>query len=246
MTELNNDSQRRVIVIPARLASTRLPNKPLQKIGSKSLIQWVYERACTSCLCHEVLVATDSDVIADVVLSFGGKVVMTAADLRSGTDRVHEALHGREADLVVNLQCDEPFIDGAMIDALFAALMDGRAEMVTLCTSVSGADEYDDPNTVKVVLDSEGFALYFSRSPIPYVRGPQPPSLYKHIGIYGFTRDFLKSFVAFDQGVLERSESLEQLRALEKRCPVLVLSTVYEGFGIDTERDLEKARTLLA
>jgi 3-deoxy-manno-octulosonate cytidylyltransferase (CMP-KDO synthetase) len=250
---------KRIIVIPARYASTRLPGKPLIDIGGKPLLQWVYEGGRRSKLADGVLIATDDEKIEKVALAFGAEAIMTDPALPSGTDRVFAALQSREADLVMNLQGDEPFIEAAIIDQLFSVMEDGDADMATLCCPITDEQEYRDPNTVKVVLDSSGFALYFSRSPIPYLRTfdsepyPGTPvsgvrtrnSLYKHIGIYAFTRTFLQQFVSMPKSPLEKAEALEQLRILENGYKIKVIITDYSGFGIDTPEDLERARKLL-
>lgn len=237
---------RKLIVIPARYESTRLPGKPLLEIAGKSLIQIVYERASQSRLQDGVIVATDDERILHAVTAFGGEAVMTGSSCRSGTDRVFEAISGREADLIVNLQGDEPFMRPDMADLLFSVMEEEDLDMATLCSSITDDREYHDPNTVKVVLDGRGFALYFSRSPIPYLRnGAVKPLLYKHIGIYAFKRDFLERFVKMQRSRLEELESLEQLRVLENGFRIRVLTTQYDGFGIDTPADLERARLTL-
>jgi len=237
---------RKLIVIPARYESTRLPGKPLLEIAGKSLIQLVYERASQSRLQDGVIVATDDERILHAVTAFGGEAVMTGSSCRSGTDRVFEAISGREADLIVNLQGDEPFMRPDMADLLFSVMEEEDLDMATLCSSITDDREYHDPNTVKVVLDGRGFALYFSRSPIPYLRnGAVKPLLYKHIGIYAFKRDFLERFVKMQRSRLEELESLEQLRVLENGFRIRVLTTQYDGFGIDTPADLERARLTL-
>jgi len=236
---------KRVIVIPARIASTRLPKKPLQKIGGKPLVQWVHEKAMRAQRVDSVLIATDDAKIREAALTFGAEVIMTEVSIASGTDRVYHAIKDRKADIIVNLQCDEPMIRPDMIDTLFAAIENERLDMATLCTPLTQKSEYTDPNTVKVVIDKYGFALYFSRSPIPYQRRKRGALLYKHIGIYGFSRGFLEKFVSLEKGVLEETESLEQLRALENGYRIKVLPTEYDGFGIDTEEDLKKARRVL-
>jgi 3-deoxy-manno-octulosonate cytidylyltransferase (CMP-KDO synthetase) len=228
---------KKLIVIPARFGSTRLPGKPLRTLLDKPLIRWVYEKALSSSADH-VLVATDDTRIMEACASFGAEAVMTSPDLRSGTDRVYEAISGRPGDLIVNLQGDEPFIEPPMIDALFKVLGEEDLPMATLCTPLTG--DFSDPDTVKVVLDRNGYALYFSRSPIPYLRGKDVPT-YGHIGVYGFTRAFLSLYVAMERGMLEEAESLEQLRVLEHGLKIKVLPVTYHGFGIDTEEDLKKA-----
>lgn len=235
---------KRLIVIPARYGSTRLPGKPLRTIRNRPLIQWVYEKALSS-RADRVLVATDDTRIEEACLAFGAEVVMTSSALTSGTDRVHEAISGQEGDLIVNLQGDEPFIESSMIDALFHLLEAERIEMATLCTSIT-VEDAANPNLVKVVLDKRGFALYFSRSPIPFLRGEKRMPLYGHVGIYGFSRAFLTRFVAMERGALEEAESLEQLRALEHGTRIRVIPVEYHGFGIDTEEDLQRAEKAVA
>ncbi len=242
---------KKIIVIPARYASTRLPGKPLIDIGGKSLLQRVYDGACRSKLSDGTLIATDDERIKKAALAFGAEVIMTDPALPSGTDRVFSAIQDKEADLVVNLQGDEPFIEPSIIDQLFSALEKGDVAMATLCCPITDESEYRNPNTVKVVLDNSGFALYFSRSPIPYVNNSKfkiqnSKFVYKHIGIYGFTRSFLEQFVAMPKSPLEEAESLEQLRVLENGYKIKVIVTGYSGFGIDTPDDLERARKLLA
>jgi 3-deoxy-manno-octulosonate cytidylyltransferase (CMP-KDO synthetase) len=242
---------KKIIVIPARYASTRLPGKPLIDIGGKPLLQWVYEGACRSKLADGILIATDDERIKNIANNFGAEAIMTDANLQSGTDRVFAAIQGGEADLIINLQGDEPFIEPSIIDQLFSTMEKGGVETATLCCPITDENEYRDPNTVKVVLDSSGFALYFSRSPIPFLRSPNselrtPNCLYKHIGIYAFTRSFLQQFVSMPKSRLEEAESLEQLRILENSYKIKVIITEYDGFGIDTPDDLERARKLLA
>jgi 3-deoxy-manno-octulosonate cytidylyltransferase (CMP-KDO synthetase) len=241
---------KKIIVIPARYASTRLPGKPLIDIGGKSLLQRVYEGACRSTLSDGTLIATDDERIRKAALAFGAEVIMTDPALPSGTDRVFAAIQDKEADLVVNLQGDEPFVEPSIIDQLFSALEEGDIAMATLCCPITDESEYRNPNTVKVVLDNSGFALYFSRSPIPYIKNSKfkiqnSKFIYKHIGIYGFTRSFLEQFVALPKSPLEETESLEQLRVLENGYKIKVIVTGYSGFGIDTPDDLERARQLL-
>jgi 3-deoxy-manno-octulosonate cytidylyltransferase (CMP-KDO synthetase) len=260
-------AMKKVIVIPSRYASTRLPGKPLREIGGKPIIRCVYEKAMESRLKDEVIIATDDERIRDAVVSFGADAVMTSPDCRSGTDRCREAIQGRTADIIVNLQGDEPFIRPDMVDMLFDVMAKERLDMATLCSPIIDEEEYTNPNTVKVVLDKSGFALYFSRSPIPYfsVHGSRftvhgnsqsehlPPStchlpqcIYKHIGIYAFSRSFLEKYVTMEKSPLEETESLEQLRVLENGYKIKVLLTDYNGFGIDTEEDLKRAQTVIS
>jgi 3-deoxy-manno-octulosonate cytidylyltransferase (CMP-KDO synthetase) len=242
---------KRVIVIPARYASSRLPGKPLIDIGGKPLLQWVYEGARMSKLAEDILIATDDERVKTIASTFGADAIMTDPALPSGTDRVFAAIQGKEADFVINLQGDEPFIEASSIDQLFLAMDKGDVQMATLCCPLTDGSEYRDPNTVKVVLDSSGFALYFSRSPIPHIKTKNFElrtlnCFYKHIGIYGFTRSFLQRFVFMPKSPLEATESLEQLRVLENGYKIKVIVTGYKGFGIDTPEDLERARELLA
>jgi 3-deoxy-manno-octulosonate cytidylyltransferase (CMP-KDO synthetase) len=237
---------KKTIVIPARFGSTRLPGKPLLDLCGKPLIQWVYERAWESRLADEILIATDDEQIRDRVQSFGAEAVMTSVACMSGTDRVYEAVRGKNSDIVVNLQGDEPFIRSDMIDAIFSIIEHENLDMATLCCPLKDNHEYEDPNTVKVVLDRAGYALYFSRAPIPYVRDDRRASLYKHVGIYGFSMTLLERFVRMEKGRLEDTESLEQLRVLENGYKIRVLTTQYDGFGIDTGEDLKRAEKILA
>jgi 3-deoxy-D-manno-octulosonate cytidylyltransferase len=237
---------RRAIVIPARYGSTRLPAKPLQDIAGKPLIQWVYERACKSRLADMVLIATDDERIRERCAAFGAEAIMTSPDCQSGTDRVYEAMRDKEADIIVNLQGDEPQIRADMIDTLMEVMAAEKLQMGTLCTHITDSGDYESVHTAKVALDKNNFALYFSRSPIPYLRNRDfPMSLYKHIGIYAFSRSFLETFVNLPKGKLEQAESLEQLRVLEAGYRIKCLLVQYDGIGIDTEDDLQRARTLL-
>jgi 3-deoxy-manno-octulosonate cytidylyltransferase (CMP-KDO synthetase) len=234
-----------IVVIPARYGSTRLPGKALADIGGKPLIQWVYERACESKLQDEVLIATDDERIEQACRAFGAPVVMTSPECASGTDRVYEAVKDGGADIVVNLQGDEPQIRGDMIDMLIRAVREGSLEMATLCAYITEPHDYKSPHVAKVVLDRNGFALYFSRAPLPFFQKSVSIPTYRHIGIYAFSRPFLEIFVTLPVGRLEQAESLEQLRALEAGYRIKALLTDYEGIGVDTENDLERVRQIL-
>jgi 3-deoxy-manno-octulosonate cytidylyltransferase (CMP-KDO synthetase) len=236
---------KRLVVIPARYGSTRLPAKPLAEIAGRPLIRWVYDAARQSKLADEVVVATDDARIYDAVRAFGAAAVMTSPACPSGTDRVCEAVKGKEADVVINVQGDEPFIRGDLIDTLFAAFEREPLEMATLCCPLADKDEYSNPDVVKAVLDAKGFALYFSRSPIPFFRRTTGMPMHKHIGIYAYSRAFLETFVKLPKGKLEETESLEQLRALEAGHRIKALIVDYDGISIDTPEDLEKARLRL-
>jgi len=243
-----------VVVIPARYGSTRLPGKALADIAGKPLVQRVYERARESKLQSDVLIATDDERIRDACRSFGAPVIMTSPECKSGTDRVFEAVKAVEADIVssdivandivVNLQGDEPQIRGDMIDTLIQAVKDDNLDMVTLCAYITEPHDYKSPHTAKVVLDRNGFALYFSRAPLPFFQHSVSIPTYRHIGIYAFSRSFLETFVNLPVGPLERAESLEQLRALEAGHRIKVLLTDYEGIGVDTENDLRRVREI--
>ncbi len=234
----------RAIVIPARYGSSRFPGKPLVRIAGKPLIQWVYEAATSSSAADEVVVATDDERIARCVESFGGRAVLTP-QCPTGTDRVAWVTKNEGANwrFVVNLQGDEPLITADAIDAVFEALEETPNSIVTLKKRIEDGEDYADPNVVKVVTDVAGFALYFSRSPIPYIR--KKGVAYRHIGVYGFSREVLLRFVGLPQSTLEIVEQLEQLRALENGIPIRVLETDYEAVGVDVPEDVERVEKLL-
>lgn len=233
-------------VIPARFASTRLPGKPLADIAGKPMIQRVYERASLAKLPDEVLVATDNDKVFAAVKNFGGSVVMTSAKHATGTDRLAEvAQKYPDVDVIINVQGDEPLIEPSIIDNLAEVFeKDSELNMATLMTPISEAEQ-NNPNNVKVVTDLQGYALYFSRSLLPYPRKAGEIPVYKHIGIYAYRRDFLLRFAAMPSTPLEKSESLEQLRALENGYKIKVLKTDFHFIGVDTVEDLEKVNQLL-
>lgn len=230
------------MVIPARYASERLPGKPLLSETGKPLIQHVYERARKARLPGDVVVATDDARIYAAVRGFGGKVVMTAARHPSGTDRVAEAARRLPHTLIVNVQGDEPEIDPGLIDRVAAALRDDRrADWVTAARPVPGSPGLRDPSVVKVVADRDGYALYFSRSVIPHARGADvPPRALVHVGIYGFRREALARFSETPPSPLERTERLEQLRALELGMRIRVLETRRASRSIDTPEDYRR------
>ncbi|MEN6520940.1 MAG: 3-deoxy-manno-octulosonate cytidylyltransferase [Armatimonadota bacterium] len=236
-----------VAIIPARMASTRLPGKPLADICGKPMIQRVYERAKSAARVSDVLVATPDNEVINTVTSFGGKAVMTSPDHRSGTDRLAEAASVlRDDDIVINVQGDEPLVPPDAIDQLIGPLLKTDApEMTSLMRPVSRT-EATDPNLVKVVADTSGKALYFSRSPIPYVRDEHPAlKTYGHIGLYGYSVRALKEFSRLKPTPLEMAESLEQLRALESGWRIQMIETDFSPIGVDTEEDLIKVRMLL-
>ena len=239
------------VVIPARYASTRLPGKPLLKIGSKYLIQMVYERAREASGVGDVVVATDDERILDAVKSFGGDARMTDADHACGTDRVAQVVreHLADVDVVVNVQGDEADIQPDQIEQVISLLAeDSDASMTTLACRMTNAEALANPNQVKVVCDARGRALYFSRSAIPHVRdeNARDGSFLGHLGIYGYRRDFLLKFTELPQTELEKKERLEQLRALEHGYIIRVGITDHVMFGIDTPEDLERFRERMA
>ncbi len=241
-----------IAVIPARYGSTRFPGKSLAPIEGRPMIQWVYERTQRSALLDRVIVATDDGRILEAVRSFGGEALMTSADHATGTDRIAEVARSIPCGLVVNVQGDEPLIDPAMIDEAIAPLAaDPSIPMGTVARRVDDPADVADPNVVKVVLDRRGFALYFSRAPIPWDRDrwaerTSPADVadggpwYKHIGLYVYRREFLLSYAAMEQTPLETAEKLEQLRALEQGHRIRVVVTRYDSFGVDIPDDLSK------
>lgn len=235
-------------VIPARYASTRLPGKPLSMIAGKTMIQHVYERACQAQMPDEVIVATDNELVEKAVAAFGGKAVMTSPDHPSGTDRLAEvALMYPDVDVIVNVQGDEPMIPPEVIDNLAKAFeADAELNMATMKVAMDEAD-YDNPAAVKVVTDLNGYALYFSRSLMPYPRNkPEGYKVYKHVGIYAYRRNFLLKYAALQPTPLEKAESLEQLRALENGYKIKVLESAFKGIGVDTPEDLAAVNELFA
>ena len=226
-------------IIPARYASTRLLGKPLRDIAGKPMIVRVYERAVQAKRVQDVVVATDDERIRTAVEEHGGRAVMTRTDHATGTDRLAEVAEKMtDYDLIINVQGDEPLIDPTVIDALVEPfLADARLSMATAKTLLTDEEEIANPNNVKVITDLTDNALYFSRARIPYARN-EGANVYKHIGIYAYRRDFLLSYARMAQTPLERSESLEQLRALENGHRIHVIETDAVFIGVDTEEDL--------
>jgi 3-deoxy-manno-octulosonate cytidylyltransferase (CMP-KDO synthetase) len=239
-------------VIPARYASTRFPAKPLADLSGKSMVQRVYEQVKKSKLITAVVVATDHPEIFEHVKKFGGNVCMTKENHASGTDRCFEALtlQQKEFKYVINIQGDEPFIQPEQID-LLAKLLDGKTEIATLVKKIEDGEQLFNPNVVKAVVSKDQFALYFSRSPIPHIRNVQETdwvskhTFYKHIGMYGYRADILKQLTTLPVSILEKAESLEQLRWLESGYRISVGETQTETMGIDTPEDLERALAYL-
>jgi 3-deoxy-manno-octulosonate cytidylyltransferase (CMP-KDO synthetase) len=235
------------IVIPARYSSSRLPGKPLLKQTGKYLVQHVYERACESRRASQVLIATDDSRIVAAAEHFGGRVVLTRRDHPSGTDRVAEVARALDADVIVNLQGDEPLVDPAALDLLPALLeRDAQAQMATLAAPISSLEQWQDPNCVKVVCDAAGRALYFSRAPIPFVRdgrpdlATEPPRFLQHLGLYAYRRDFLLRLAELPPEPLEQLEKLEQLRVLAQGCKIRVGVVRHAAVGVDTRADYER------
>ena len=238
-------------IIPARYASTRFPGKPLALLGGKPVIQHVYEKVAA--VLEAAYVATDDERIYDVVKSFGGQVVMTRTDHKSGTDRIEEAIEkiGGEWDVVVNVQGDEPFVAKNQLDTICHCFDDPTTQIATLGKPFESMEAVQNPNSPKIVVDNMGFAMYFSRSVIPYVRGKEMSSwlthypFLKHLGIYAYRKDVLRQVTQLPQSSLEIDESLEQLRWLQNGFKIKVGTTDVETVGIDTPQDLERAEEFL-
>ena len=238
---------RTVAVIPARYASVRFPGKALADVRGRPLIEHVWRRARLLTTVDRVVVATDDERIAAAVRQFGGTVAMPGAAHPSGTDRVAEVMRGEDAELVVNLQGDEPLFDAKAVDELVRVMTDDPAiQMGTLAHPIRDVNERDDVNATKVVLDQAGNALYFSRAPIPFRRQAGLVSSLRHIGIYVFRAAFLQRFAALTPTPLERTETLEQLRALEHGVKIRVLVTAQVSLGVDTPGDLARLVAHLA
>jgi len=233
-------------VIPARYASTRLHGKPLADIDGKPMIQRVYERAARARRPFAVIVATDDTRVYDAVIAGGGKAMMTAKTHATGTDRLAEvAAKYPDADIIVNVQGDEPLLEPSIVDELAGVFEeDGELVMATVMTELSDEAERRSPNNVKVVCDKAGYALYFSRSLLPYPRESGGAPVYKHIGIYAYRRDFLLRYAAMLPTPLERTESLEQLRALENGYKIKVIQSDAQFIGVDTKEDLAKVNEI--
>jgi len=236
-------------IIPSRYGSSRFEGKALADLAGKPLVQHVYERASQASVLDELLVATDDDRIFKAVTSFGGKALMTSPHHATGTDRLAEVAGSLEADVIVNIQGDEPLIEPKAIEeATRPLLADPSIPMSTLMADVATEEELMDPNLVKVVVDCDGFAMYFSRSPIPYPRaGTFNESRYHHhIGLYVYRREFLLTFSKLPRTPLEKQERLEQLRVLEHGYRIRVVPTKYRSISVDTPEDLEKVRLIMA
>lgn len=240
-------------IVPARYASSRFPGKPLALIGNKPMIRLVYEQACKAL--DNVFVATDDERISGAVKSFGGKVIMTSAQHRSGTDRCAEAaekiiLSGIETDVIINIQGDEPFIRPEQIEILSGCFTDKNVNIATLIRKVNQGEDILNPNQPKVIIDKNGYALYFSRTAIPYIRDAEikewtfKHDYYKHIGLYAYRAETLSEITKLPHGDLETAECLEQNRWLENGYRIKTAVTMWENIGIDTPEDLEKANLI--
>lgn len=243
-------------IIPARYGSTRFEGKVLADLGGKPVIQHVYERAKQAKLLDDLIVACDDERVKNAVTKFGAKVVMTSADQPTGTDRLTEVVNPIDVKVVVNIQGDEPFVQPTMIDQIVLALLSSNSKtaMATVIKKIEDEKELYDSNCVKVVVDKDGNALYFSRNCIPFVRDKEgldsksileAITFYKHIGLYGYTKDFLFTFKNLPKSRLEEAEKLEQLRALEHGYKIKTIVTKFDTVGIDTPADLERAKELL-
>lgn len=243
-------------IIPARYASTRFPGKPLALLGGKPVIQWVWENVSAMPELACAVVATDDERIAEAVKGFGGRAVMTASTHRSGTDRCGEVVRklreeGQTFDVAINVQGDEPFVRQEQLRSLVDCFADGEVQIATLKTAIHSTAELMSPNNVKVVCDLRGRALYFSRQPLPHVRGVEPEQwmehhpYFKHVGIYAFRTETLEALVRLQQSPLELCESLEQLRWLENGYEIQVKETAVANIGIDTPADMALAEQYL-
>ena len=249
--EKRKEDMKFIAIIPARYASTRFPGKPLAKLGGKTVIQRVYEQA--QAVLGEAYVATDDERIRQAVEAFGGQAVMTRADHKSGTDRIEEAAEtiGTTADVIINVQGDEPFIQRSQIETLCRQFEDPQTQIATLGKRFESMEAAENPNSPKIVCDTKGFALYFSRSVIPFVRGTERSEwlghfpFLKHLGIYAYRREVLRDITKLPQSPLEIAESLEQLRWLQNGYRIRVGETDVETVGIDTPEDLQRAETFL-
>lgn len=229
-----------IAIIPARYGSTRLPRKPLIDLLGKTMVQHVYERARRSKYLTDILIATDSEEIKKVVENFGGKAVITLKEHPSGTDRIAEVAKNTDANIIINIQGDEPLISPKIIDKVIEPfLMSNDLLMTTVITKLNETD-YNNPNVVKVVIDKNNNALYFSRSLIPYSKNKFETIYYKHIGIYAYIKDFLLTLVELPQSPLEHTESLEQLRVLENGYKIKCVYVEEDTIGVDTKEDVKK------
>lgn len=233
-------------VIPARLAATRLPNKPLLDIAGKPMIQWVWERAAQARSLHELYIATPDPEIVQVAESFGARAMLTSHAHRSGTDRMAEVARRTDGDIYVNIQGDEPLLNPEAIERAVQPLLDDPHVMMSSLYCHAQPEDYEQPSVVKVVLDQNSDALYFSRSRIPYPRETTEVSVLRHIGLYVFRRELLLQFAEWEPTPLERTEMLEQLRVLEHGYKIRMVYFEHPSIAVDTETDLQRVRAILA
>jgi 3-deoxy-manno-octulosonate cytidylyltransferase (CMP-KDO synthetase) len=233
-----------IAIIPARLASTRLPRKMLREIAGKPLVGWVYEAVRSSQLLSDVIIATDSEEIMEACVKQGWNARMTSSTHRSGTERVHEISNSIAADVYVNVQGDEPLVRPEQIAALLDVMKDPAVQVGTVKTPCPRED-MGNPNVVKVVAAPDGRALYFSRATIPFDRDKTEPRYFKHLGLYAYRKPALDLFVSQPESTLEKTERLEQLRFLENGIAIYVGETPYDSVGVDTEEDLQRAAEIL-
>lgn len=252
MSPESNRSLHCVCVIPARYGSTRLPGKPLRLIGDKPMIQWVYEQAGKAEGIDQVLVATDHEAILEAVQAFGGRAVMTSTDLPSGTDRVAEVVKSMNVDVVINLQGDEPFISPELLNRMVDIFRRPDVQIATPVHRITTYEDLIDPNLVRVVRNRERFALYFTRSVIPYCRDEGRKenwightAYYKHVGLYAYRKETLLELTKLPESDLEKAERLEQLRMLENGYSIYTIETDYDAICVDTKEDLERVNSLL-
>ena len=233
-------------IIPARYGSTRFEGKVLADLMGKSVIQHVWENAKRASTLDDLIVATDEEKVKEEVERFGGKVVLTAKEHKTGTDRLREVVNPIDTKVVVNIQADEPLLHPSMIDDIVRPLLEDKGiSMTTLKKKITDPEDLRNPSVVKVVTDKNGYALYFSRSPIPFPRFHDGVVFYKHIGLYGFTKEFLFTFTTLPVSALESIEGLEQLRVLENGYKIKVAETQFDTIGIDTPEDLKRAKEVL-
>ena len=235
-----------IAVIPARYAATRFPGKLMQLLGNYTVIAQTYKNTVATGLFDDVFVATDSAIIFDEIISNGGKAIMSIKNHESGSDRIAEAIENMEADVVVNVQGDEPFIHPQSLKDLIQVFSNPNVQVASMMHELHSIEEINNPNIVKVVIDKENNALYFSRSVIPYNRNNDFPIAYqRHIGVYAYRKSMLLEFIQWPLSVLEQIEKLEQLRYLENGVKIKMVSTSFTGIGIDTPEDLEKAKAYI-
>ncbi len=236
-----------IAMIPARYEASRFPHKLMQDLNGKSVIMCTYEAVIQTQLFDDVYVITDSPIIYNEVADNGGKVLMSKNNHETGSDRIAEAIENIEADLVINVQGDEPFVSKAILEKLievFQKNIENKVDVASLVFPLTEKSDIENPNNVKVVLDNENFAMYFSRAPIPYPRDEQFGKYFQHIGVYAFRKEALIRFSKLPMGMLEKTEKLENLRFIANGMRVKMVITEHKSIGIDTPEDLEKARKL--